>query len=106
MQDNNCLFNACAYLCENRQGSICTELRAAVAEHVRKNADIDEVMLGMPVEEYCTWIKNEMNWGGENEICFLCERFNVEIQVSEQIPQAIPYIYWTTTHDEDTHRWS
>ena len=22
-----------------------------------------------------------MNWGGENEICFLCEKFNVEIQV-------------------------
>jgi hypothetical protein len=35
----------------------------------------------MPKEEYCTWIQNEMNWGGENEICFLCDKFNVEIQV-------------------------
>ena len=77
-QDNNCLFSACGYLCEGRQGSICSELRAAVAEHVRSSQDISEVMLGMPVEQYCSWIKNEMNWGGENEICFLCDKFNVE----------------------------
>ncbi len=25
---------------------------------------------------------------------------------SEHIPHAIPYIYWTTTHDEGTQRWS
>eukprot|EP00277_Geminigera_cryophila_P026149 CAMPEP_0179475266 /NCGR_PEP_ID=MMETSP0799-20121207/54514_1 /TAXON_ID=46947 /ORGANISM="Geminigera cryophila, Strain CCMP2564" /LENGTH=370 /DNA_ID=CAMNT_0021284741 /DNA_START=12 /DNA_END=1124 /DNA_ORIENTATION=- len=80
-KDNNCLFSACGYLCEGRQGSICTELRAAVAEHVRGSSEISEVMLGMPVDQYCKWIKNEMNWGGENEICFLCDKFNVEIQV-------------------------
>ena len=52
-----------------------------MAEHVRNSDDVSEVMLGMPKEEYCKWIRNEMNWGGENEICFLCDKFNVEIQV-------------------------
>ena len=80
-KDNNCLFSAAGYLCEGRQGAICTELRAAVAEHVRNSPDVSEVMLGMDKEEYCKWIKNEMNWGGENEVCFLCDKFNVEIQV-------------------------
>ena len=49
-KDNNCLFSACGYLCEGRQGSICTELRAAVADHVRSSTDITDVLLGMPVE--------------------------------------------------------
>ena len=49
-QDNNCLFSAVGYLCEGRQGSICTELRAAVAEHVRSSPDVNDVLLGMPVE--------------------------------------------------------
>lgn len=49
-QDNNCLFSACGYLCEGRQGSICTELRASVAEHVRSSPDVNDVLLGMPVE--------------------------------------------------------
>ena len=96
-QDNNCLFSACGYLCEGRQGSICSELRAAVAEHVRSSQDISEVMLGMPVEQYCSWIKNEMNWGGENEICFLCDKFNVEIQVVMMNASSSALTYGQTT---------
>lgn len=83
-KDNNCLFSACGYLAEGRQSGICSELRAAVAEHVRSSPSITSLLLGMPKEEYCEWIRNEMNWGGENEVCFLCDKFNVEIQVFNQ----------------------
>ena len=38
-------------------------------------------MLGKPPLECCDWIKDDANWGGENEILILCEHFNVEITV-------------------------
>ncbi|EKX37507.1 hypothetical protein GUITHDRAFT_144941 [Guillardia theta CCMP2712] len=80
-KDNNCLFHSVGYLAEGRQGSICSELRAAVAEHVAHDPAIDEVLLGTNVQEYCQWIKNEMNWGGETEIYILAKKYNLEIIV-------------------------
>jgi hypothetical protein len=40
-----------------------------------------DLLLGKTPLEYCEWIKDDANWGGENEILILCEHFNVEITV-------------------------
>jgi len=39
-------------------------------------------MLGMRQAEYCDWITNDMNCGGENEICMLCEVYLLKLEVS------------------------
>ena len=82
-KDNNCLFNAIAYLC-SRQGTqvSAAALRKWIADGIQGNPEsYTQAGLGMPPNEYCEWIRDERNWGGENEICMLCERFDVEIQV-------------------------
>lgn len=92
-KDNNCLFSAVGYLCEGRQGSVCTELRAEVAEFVKSSADMSEVMLGMDVEEYGRWIRNEFNWGGETEILCLSKKYQVELQVVLMGPKSTSLTY-------------
>mmetsp|Transcript_26725 Transcript_26725/g.39311 ORF Transcript_26725/g.39311 Transcript_26725/m.39311 type:complete len:798 (-) Transcript_26725:388-2781(-) len=53
-------------------------------------------MLGMRQAEYCDWITIDSNWGGENEICMLCEHFNVEIQVIMMGENATSLTYGET----------
>ena len=88
-KNNHCLFNAIAYLCcDGAEGeSIARSLRRNIAESIISDSVTNgppkytEAMLGKPPLEYCEWIQGDANWGGENEICMLCEFFNVEIEV-------------------------
>ena len=82
-KDNNCLFNAIAYLCSHQGTQVSAAvLRKWIADGIQGNPEsYTQAGLGIPPNEYCEWIQDERNWGGENEICMLCERFDVEIQV-------------------------
>ena len=83
-KDNNCLFNAIAYLCGEAEKVELVEhdFRRSIAEDITNNPQkYSEVMLGKPLGQYCEWIQQSTNWGGENEICILCEQLNVEIEV-------------------------
>ena len=88
-KNNHCLFNAIAYLCcDGAEGeSIARSLRRNIAESIISDSVTNgppkytEVMLGKPPLDYCEWIQGDENWGGEIEICMLCEFFNVEIEV-------------------------
>jgi hypothetical protein len=53
-------------------------LRDRITNNPPKYTDL---LLGKPPLEYCEWIKDDANWGGENEILILSEHFNVEITV-------------------------
>ena len=103
-KDNHCLFNSIAYLCcDGAQGeSVARSLRNGIADHITNDPQTyNEVMLGMSRADYCKWIKDELNWGGENEICILCEHFNVEIQVICMGENSSSLTYGET---HDTHR--
>jgi len=103
-KDNHCLFNSIAYLCcDGAQGeSVARSLRNGIADHITNDPQTyNEVMLGMSREDYCKWIKDDSNWGGENEICILCEHFNVEIQVICMGENSSSLTYGETN---DTHR--
>ena len=62
-------------MCNYVQGeSAARSMRKAIAEGIiQEPRKYTEVMLGMPPVNYVEWIKNDLNWGGENEICMLCE---------------------------------
>jgi hypothetical protein len=103
-KDNHCLFNSIAYLCcDGAQGeSVARSLRNVIADHITNDPQTyNEVMLGMSRADYCKWIKDDLNWGGENEICILCEHFNVEIQVICMAENSSSLTYGET---HDTHR--
>jgi hypothetical protein len=103
-KDNHCLFNSIAYLCcDGANGeSVARSLRNGIADHITSDPQTyNEVMLGMSRADYCKWIKDDLNWGGENEICILCEHFNVEIQVICMGENSSSLTYGETN---DTHR--
>ena len=82
-RDNQCLFQAILFLAsEGAPESTASDLRKTIAEAIMRDPQaFSEVHLGMPRTDYCTWIQNASNWGGETEIVLLSEHFNVEIQV-------------------------
>jgi len=67
--------------------SVARSLRKNIADCILRDritnnpAQYTDLLLGKPPLEYCEWIKDDANWGGENEILILCEHFNVEITV-------------------------
>ena len=67
--------------------SVARSLRENIADCILRDGitnnppQYTDLLLGKPPLEYCEWIKNDANWGGENEILILCEHFNVEITV-------------------------
>ena len=82
--DNDCLFATFSYLCEGGAYSPASSraLRAHCATVIAADPDTySELMLGRPNAEYCTWIQNTFNWGGESEILILARKFGVEASV-------------------------
>ena len=67
--------------------SVARSLRKNIADCILRDritniqTQYTDLLLGKPPLEYCEWIKDDANWGGENEILILCEHFNVEITV-------------------------
>jgi len=86
--DHSCLFWGIAYLAEptgeESSRSKARELRDICANDALHDADpvMRALLLGAEsVEEYATWIRNEMHWGGENEIVALAKHYKLEIGV-------------------------
>jgi len=51
-------------MCEKRTNNHTISPQTTYAQICARTKKIQ----GMPVDQYCKWIKNEMNWGGENEV--------------------------------------
>ena len=81
--DNSCLFNSIGYLVEGSyQDALAFRLRQHCADVVKGDPDMYcEPVLGMENAKYVDWITNPFNWGGENEINILSQRFQCEIAV-------------------------
>lgn len=83
--DNDCLFST--FSCLTTEDSSYSPkgnaaLRSAVADAVGADPQTwAEWRLGMPTADYQTWIQNQFNWGGENEIVILGRKFNMEVCV-------------------------
>ncbi|KAJ3361176.1 hypothetical protein GGF32_007731 [Allomyces javanicus] len=76
--DNNCLFHSIAYVLA--KGMTVYELRTLVIAQIRANPDrFDAVVLGRPVDEYCTWIAKLASWGGAIELAIFADYFRTEI---------------------------
>jgi hypothetical protein len=106
-KDNNCLFSAIAYLCTRQQSSPVSAgtLRREIAENIRGDPEtFTQVALGMLPDEYCAWIQDSQNWGGETEICMLCERFNVEIQIVMLNQRGTSLTYGESAHKQRSGR--
>jgi len=79
--DNSCLFNAVGYVFE-RNRKAAPRLRTVIANTVLGDPGRwTEAVLGKPPSDYCQWIKNSENWGGEIELAILCHFFSAEIVV-------------------------
>eukprot|EP00448_Togula_jolla_P006844 CAMPEP_0170611210 /NCGR_PEP_ID=MMETSP0224-20130122/23069_1 /TAXON_ID=285029 /ORGANISM="Togula jolla, Strain CCCM 725" /LENGTH=398 /DNA_ID=CAMNT_0010936633 /DNA_START=42 /DNA_END=1238 /DNA_ORIENTATION=- len=86
--DHSCLFYALAYLADGGQDACskakARELRQICAEDALNDPDpaTRALLLGMnSVQEYADWIKNDMHWGGENEIITLAKHYHLEVAV-------------------------
>mmetsp|Transcript_13363 Transcript_13363/g.34137 ORF Transcript_13363/g.34137 Transcript_13363/m.34137 type:complete len:387 (+) Transcript_13363:41-1201(+) len=84
--DHSCLFECFKVLCGDRkkwEPATASGLRALCADAAEADPDpaTKSLMLGMSVDAYAGWIKNEMNWGGEQEIITLADYFGVEVAV-------------------------
>lgn len=83
--DNSCLFSS-LYFVLNRKiddsGEAVKWFRELVAETISKeNETYSEAILGKPVPEYCSWIKENTSWGGAIELSVLANHYGIEIAV-------------------------
>ena len=60
-KDNNCLFNAIAYLCSHQGTQVSAAvLRKWIADGIQGNPEsYTQAGLGIPPNEYCEWIQDE-----------------------------------------------
>eukprot|EP00301_Raphidiophrys_heterophryoidea_P022946 c6974_g1_i1.p1 GENE.c6974_g1_i1~~c6974_g1_i1.p1 ORF type:complete len:399 (+),score=113.33 c6974_g1_i1:33-1199(+) len=81
--NHECLFTAIGFLAENSSSpTTASRLREICSNTIRSDPDrFNEIVLGMPNEQYAQWITNPFNWGGETEIVVLSEHFKLEISV-------------------------
>jgi len=83
--DNDCLFSSVSQLMDEQgrlRSGAAMELRRYVASVIAADPELyAEWRLGMSNADYCKWIVNPHNWGGETEIVILSERFKVEIGI-------------------------
>lgn len=84
--DHSCCFWAMGYVAEGGEISRarCKELREVCAQDVLQDPDpaTKALLLGAnSVEEYADWIRNEFNWGGENEFIAMAKHYAVEVSL-------------------------
>ncbi|CAE8682546.1 unnamed protein product [Polarella glacialis] len=83
--DHSCLFWAVAYLAESEcDRGKARELREVCAQDALKdpNPATRALLLGFEsVDAYATWIRDGLNWGGENEILALARHYSFEVAV-------------------------
>lgn len=81
--DNSCLFNAISYAVNGydayKSWSKPTDLRKVVTSYITNDPKYSEIVLGRPVDQYCTWIMKKDSWGGAIELGILADWFNVAI---------------------------
>jgi len=82
--NNSCLFTSIN--CCMNEGRLDLEsapsMRTIIAGAVTDQSDLyNEVVLGKPNREYCSWILKGESWGGAIEISILNKYYNVEIDV-------------------------
>jgi predicted NAD-dependent protein-ADP-ribosyltransferase YbiA (DUF1768 family) len=81
--DNNCLFSSFLFLTEGSFNfQSCRQLRIICADVIKSQPELyDIVLLGQSNADYCDWIREAKNWGGEFEIAILADHFNVEVAI-------------------------
>ncbi|KAK9887559.1 hypothetical protein WA026_023365 [Henosepilachna vigintioctopunctata] len=87
--DNSCLFGSLFFVLNRRvddSGEALLWLRDLVAETISKGPDTySEAILGRPVAEYCSWIRQPTSWGGAIEISVLATYYGIEIAVVDTL---------------------
>lgn len=65
--DNSCLFTSVGFLLSNKVDTSCGGyMRQIIAQAVHNDKDTYNAgILGRDNDEYCAWIMQESNWGGE-----------------------------------------
>ena len=86
--NNSCLFTSIN--CCMNEGRLDLEsapsMRTIIAGAVTDQSDLyNEVVLGKPNREYCSWILKGESWGGAIEISILNKYYAVEIDVVGEI---------------------
>ncbi|PKA59546.1 ubiquitin thioesterase OTU1 [Apostasia shenzhenica] len=77
--DNSCLFNAVGYVMDHDKHR-APELRQVIAATVASDPKkYNEVFLGKPNVDYCSWILNSEKWGGAIELSILSAYYGREI---------------------------
>ena len=60
------LLSLCSFLLFDGDTSLASEMRSLAANCIISDpATFNEALLGKPVKEYCDWLLNPSNWGGE-----------------------------------------
>lgn len=78
--DNSCLFHAIAYALTGSLDYEDLHFRQIVADTIRQSPDFySEVVLGRPVEDYCSWIVKAESWGGAIELGILSKYLGIRI---------------------------
>eukprot|EP01121_Diplochlamys_sp_Union-15-3_P015405 TRINITY_DN5083_c0_g1_i1.p1 TRINITY_DN5083_c0_g1~~TRINITY_DN5083_c0_g1_i1.p1 ORF type:complete len:363 (-),score=78.90 TRINITY_DN5083_c0_g1_i1:40-1098(-) len=78
--DNSCLFNAIAYVLEEKSSSKSNILRNIIADAVRKDSVTwSPAILGKPVNDYCRAITQPNTWGGAVELSIFAKYYQTEI---------------------------
>ncbi|XP_044757088.1 ubiquitin thioesterase OTU1 [Coccinella septempunctata] len=83
--DNSCLFSSLFFVLNRKiddSGEAVKWFRELVAETISKDTETySEAILGKPVTEYCSWIKEPTSWGGAIELSVLANHYGIEIAV-------------------------
>jgi ubiquitin thioesterase OTU1 len=78
--DNSCLFNSVAYVCENKSRQIAHQMRQIAASIIMQDpGKYTEAVLGKSREAYTDWIMLDTSWGGAIELAIFSSYFQLEI---------------------------
>ncbi|KAL0210359.1 hypothetical protein RCL1_004795 [Eukaryota sp. TZLM3-RCL] len=78
--DNSCLFNAVAYIFQGCLPDDPSIFRSLASEYIKSHPDdFSEVVLEMPVQDYCDKLLQPDTWGGLIELVALANQLSIEI---------------------------